>query len=154
MPAWAKAEMQRMVGTWLADNSAYQSTDEPIDAYGMEWQWGIGEQSLTGRLYGLRDGAEIGTFWEFRQFWHPGENQLLLYQFGANGTVGWGPLRQTAEKENEMIQTFVGPDGHSSQVGHRTVFTSADEHVGSSFTVDADGTWTENRSYTWRRVQQ
>jgi hypothetical protein len=41
-----------------------------MDAYGITWEWGLNKKSPVDRLYGLRDGKEVGTFWEFREFWH------------------------------------------------------------------------------------
>ncbi len=54
-PDWYQQEMERSVGTWVADNSAYVSEQETDDAYGITWEWGVGKKSLLGSLYGLKE---------------------------------------------------------------------------------------------------
>lgn len=62
-------DCQIEVGTWIADNAEYKSDNEPYDAYGMEWKWGVGQKSLTGRLYAIKDGKDIGSLFQFRRYW-------------------------------------------------------------------------------------
>ena len=150
-PDWVQEEMEVMIGRWIADNSAYQSEDEPYESYGIEWSWGIGEGSVVGRLFGLHDGEEVGPFWDFRQFWHPGEEQLMVYQFGWGGVVGVGPVERVDEHTSRLLQTFYDPDGSTRRVGHRTERRDGVER-GQSFDVSEDGTWTERRTYTWHKV--
>lgn len=150
IPAWALEEMRGQVGRWIADNSAYRSEVEPYDAYGLEWHWGLGEKSLTGRLFGLRDGEEVGTFWEFRQFWHPGERKLTLQQFGGDGTVGIGVAMPLDGGELLLMQEFFAPDGTVQRVGHRSE-RRGDVNRTSSFDVTQDGGSRERRHYVWQR---
>lgn len=141
----------RLVGTWIADNTAYKSDADPYDAFGIEWSWGIGQKSLVGRLYGIQGGQDVATFWEFREFWHPGEARVVPMQFGAGGVVGTGWHEFQADGRSEMLQTFFDPAaGTVTSIGHRSEL-SGDRHVTQSFTVEADGTWTPQRSYTWIR---
>ena len=151
VPAWAIEDMAATVGQWVADNAAYRSDDEPFEAYGMTWAWAAGKRSLRGRLYAVQDGQEGPTFWEFRQFWHPGEQRLLVYQFGRDGTVGMGALTRLDDERHELLQTFYRPDGTAFRAGHRTEIRD-DEQRGQSYDVADDGTWTERRFYVWRRV--
>jgi hypothetical protein len=90
-PAVVTDNWERLIGTWIADNSAFKDANDTTDAYGIDWSWGLGRKSLIGRLYGIKDGKEIGTFWEFREFWDPGQGQVMATQFGGNGTYGVGP---------------------------------------------------------------
>lgn len=141
----------RLVGTWVTDNSAYKSDDNPYDGFGLEWSWGLGERSLVGRLYGIVDGRDVATFWEFREFWHPGDARLVAMQFGAGGAVGSGWHDIGEGGTSEMLQTFYYPAaGTVEQVGHRSTL-EGDRHVTASFSVAADGTWTPRRTYTWYR---
>lgn len=150
IPAWAMDHMTRMIGRWVTSNAAYQSEEEPYDAYGMEWAWGLGQQSMTGRLFGLQEGKEVGTFWEFRVFWHPGEQQLKMMQFGGNGTVGVGSIEDRGEHKTEALQTFYAPDGSASRIGHREELMDGERHA-HSFDVDENGVWTARRSYVWQK---
>jgi hypothetical protein len=149
-PAWVASHMDAMIGTWIADNAAYRSAQEPFDAFGIDWTWGIAKQSIVGRLYGLRSGKEIATFWEFREFWHPGEGQLLATQFGVDGTYGVGPHHRKPDGTMEMLQVFHGPTGPATRVGHRSEL-KGNEQFTHSFDVAADGTWKPRRTYVWRR---
>ncbi|HXV62851.1 MAG TPA: hypothetical protein VEK15_19285 [Vicinamibacteria bacterium] len=150
-PDWVVANWKNLIGVWIADNSAYKTEEASMDSFGLEWTWGIGNQSLVGRLYGIKDGEEVATFWEFREFWHPGEQRLLTTQFGRDGTYGAGPHHQNADGSTEMLQTFYdAATGRATRVGHRAVL-KADEHTTQSFDVDESGTWKERRTYIWRR---
>jgi hypothetical protein len=151
-PEWVPAYMADAIGTWVTDNRAYRSEQEPADAYGIEWSWGLGRRSLVGRLYGLQNGREIGTFWEFREYWHPADGQLVTSQFGADGTVGIGPHTRLANGSMEMVQRFSSPDGREWRTAHRSE-RRGDELTTRSFDVGPDGTWTDRRVYTWRRTK-
>jgi hypothetical protein len=150
LPEWARAYLAAMVGSWVTDNAAHRSAGEPFDAYGMEWKLAVGGHSLVGRLYGIRDGKDVGTSWEFREFWHPGEARLIASQFGADGTYGVGPHERRSDGSMEMLQTFYAPTGGAARVGHRSEL-KANELITRSFDVQADGTWKERRTYVWRR---
>lgn len=149
VPEEIVAHWQRLIGTWITDNSEYRTDAEPFDAFGLDWSWGLGRQSLVGRLYGLRDGAEAGTFWEFREFWHPLDRQLVTMQFGAGGAYGVGPHEIRPDGTSEMVQTFFNPGmGTTERIGHRAEL-HGNEHVTASFAVAEDGTWAPRRTYTW-----
>jgi hypothetical protein len=139
-----------MVGTWVTDNTPHRSPDEPFDAYGTEWKLGIGGKSLVGRLYGMRDKKDVHTSWEFREFWHPGDGELVASQFGTDATYGVGPHQRKVDGTMEMLQTFYSPTGTVARLGHRSDLKS-DELVTRSFDVGPDGKWTAQRTYVWRR---
>lgn len=155
VPGWLQQEMSELTagsGRWITDNSQYRSDAEPFDQYGLEWKWGIGRQSITGRLFGLRAGREVATFWEFRLYWHPGRGEALLVQWGGDGRLGEGPMRPTGNGvETEAVQVFHAPDGSSSRTRHLTV-TESGEHRTRSFS-EADGKWVPDRTYTWKRTE-
>jgi hypothetical protein len=151
-PDWVREDMARMIGRWVADNSAYQNAEEPFDAYGIEWTWGLGEKHVRGRLFGLIEGEEAGTFWEFVHFWHPGEQRVMVYQFGGDGTVGLGALERLGEGRSELLQTFYRPDGAHWRGGHREEAREGERHS-QSYDVSDDGIWTARRSYVWLRVE-
>jgi hypothetical protein len=153
-PAWFAEEMRLLVAdgdAWLADNARYRSEQEPWDAYGLKWSWGLGNQSIRGRLYGLRDGQEEATFWEFRVFWHPGQQEVIMLQVGSGGAVGMGPMMASPDSGTFAVQTFWTMSGDSSRVRHESV-TNAETHTTRSFDGTGDG-WVPRRSYVWRRVR-
>jgi hypothetical protein len=151
IPDWVRAELALLAGTWITDNSSHRSEAEPFDQYGLEWTWGLGQHSLIGRLYGLANGKDVATFWQFRQFWHPGQGQLMVEQFGADGTYGVGPNLRQADGSFEMLQVFYSPAaGTRASVGHRSSMKDG-RHVTASFDVGADGVWVPRRSYVWTK---
>jgi len=154
VPEWVTGLWADLVGTWIADNSPFRRERDTMDAYGIEWRWGVGRQSLVGRLYGLQGGKDVGTFWEFREFWHPGERRLIATQFGSDGTYGEGLHEREADGSTEMLQTFFDPvAGKTFKVGHRARL-EGDVHTTTSYDVDAGGTWTKRRTYSWKRQRQ
>ncbi len=152
-PAWFHRHMEFITqegGRWVADNSTYRNDDEPFDAYGIEWSWGLGKKGLTGRLFGLQAGKEVATFWEFRIFWHPGEGKVQVYQFGGDGTVGAGTMNSAGEGKTRIEQVFFYPDGRSAPVAHDSSDTPEKTHVTKSYNGTAEGSWKDDRLYTWR----
>jgi hypothetical protein len=150
-PAHVVENWQSLIGTWIASNQQYKSDLDPMDAYGITWEWGLNKKSLVGRLYGLRDGKEVGTFWEFREFWHPGEHRVIATQFGRDGTYGVGPHDIGSDGTSEMLQTFFAPEeGAIRKIGHRA-HLKGDVHTTSSFDVNDQDDWKPRRSYVWRR---
>lgn len=147
-PAWVLEEMRRTEGRWIADNSAHMSDDEPYDAYGLEWRSATGGHTLTGRLFAIQDGEELGTLWEYRMFWHPERESLWLIQFGTDGTFGEGAIERTGPASTELAQTFHSPDGTTWRSGHRDT-KGEDRKVIRSFSIEADGAWKLQREYTW-----
>ena len=84
-------------GSWLADNSNFKNENEPFDAYGTEWEWGIGKMSMQEESFvAVKDGNEDATFWEYLVFWNPNEKKAVFQQFGGGGIVGVGEIK--AEK--------------------------------------------------------
>lgn len=155
IPDWVRAVWERQTqgtGRWVADNSKYKSKDEPWDAYGIEWTWGLGKQSVRGRLFGIAEGKEGPTFWEFHSYWHPGRRELVLTQFGGNGTIGIGIETPPEKGVREALQRFHALDGSSFQVGHRTKEAGLEDQ-GQSFDVTEDGKWTPRREYVWKPVE-
>jgi hypothetical protein len=151
IPDRVTSNWEKLIGTWITDNSAYKSETDSMDAYGIEWSWGLGKKSLVGRLYGIRDGREVGSFWEFREFWHPGEGRLITTQYGSDGTYGTGPHDIKDDGSSEMLQTFYDPTtGAVSRVGHRSEL-DGDVHTTRSFDVSPEGEWKDRRTYVWRR---
>jgi hypothetical protein len=153
IPGWLVAHMTAMTaagGTWITDNARYRSDDEPAEAYGITWQWGPGRQSMVGRLFGRAGGRDLGTYWEFRVYWHPSRRVAVIAQYGAGGAIGEGPMREVGPNATESDQTFWGPDGAESRVRHELTL-DGDEHTTRSYDWK-DGRWEPRRTYVWRRT--
>lgn len=149
-PQWFKddvAFLTRDGGRWVTSNADYQSENEPFEFYVIEWKAAAGG-TMTGRLFALRDGAETGAFWEFRQYWHPGDGKAVIEQFGAGGAIGIGAVWPDGDGMR-MKQTFYAPNGSIDVRGHVARNPDADTHITESFTIE-DGDWKSNRVYTWR----
>ncbi len=150
-PDWVTEHWEEMVGTWVTSNAKYRNLDQGLDEYGMQWRWGVGQRSLVGRLYGIREDKEVGDFWEFREYWHPGEQKLIAVQYGVDGTFGTGSHERKPDGSLETLQKFHnGTTGEASSLGHRSLL-SGDEQTTDSFDVDEAGKWIPKRSYVWFR---
>lgn len=155
-PDWYFEHMQDLspdAGTWIADNSEYVSDDEPYEAYGIEWHWTLGKQGVTGRLFGIIDEKEVATFWEFRLYWHPGDERAYLQQFSGNGRFGTGILYMVGDDTYRVEQDFFTPDGTVTRSGHETVVSDR-VHDGYSYQILPDGSWQMNRHYVWHLVDE
>jgi hypothetical protein len=153
VPQWFAdhiAFMTQKSGRWITDNSAHKSKNEPFDAYGTEWKKGLGGKSMKGRLFGLRDDKEAGTFWEFLVYWHPGDKEVRVLQLGGNGVVGAGTMTSPEKGKTSLEQEFFNPDGSSIRVGHESEEGGDGVNVTRSINITADGTRQVQRTYTWR----
>jgi len=137
-------------GRWVTDNSAYKSDQEPFDAYVTEWKASFDGTTMSGRLFGIKDGMETGNFWEFRQYWHPERKEAVLEQFGWGGTVGIGTI-WLADSATKSDQMFYSIDGTTTRTGHVSRFSDSDSYITESFDIAGD-VWTLKRRYTWRRI--
>lgn len=137
------------IGTWIGDNSSYQSEHEKFDSYVIEWSWGIGKKSITGKLYGMSNGKPSTPFWEFRKYWNAKENKAIVMQFGQDGTLGIGPVESSDDQMHEMKQVFVTPKGKEYHIGHKTQIVDSTTQIGSSYLIDENGNWSLDRTYKW-----
>ncbi len=153
IPDWFIKNMEESIGTWITDNSKYQNENEPFDHYGMDWEWGIGKQSITGRLYGLINGQKQGIFWEFRQYWDFTKNTGIVAQYGGDGTVGIGPMEVKQGNQTELTQEFVSPNGAKNIHGHKSTLKEG-VLTTTSYDISKDGKWEKRRSYVWNIDKQ
>lgn len=142
--------MTRDGGRWLTPNPDAGGEGQP-ESFGLEWRATGGGAAMSGRLFGVKDGREIAEYWTFREFWHPGEQRVILQQWGATGAYGAGVATRSDENSDQVEQTFWLPDGRSWRDGHRTE-ENGDEYVTHSFDIDAAGVWTPRRTFLWRRA--
>jgi hypothetical protein len=103
---------------------------------------------MTGRLFGLRDGREIATYWQFLIYWHPARQVAVILQVSASGVVGEGTIRQR-EGGTVAEQEFHSMDGGSRRIRHESEVGPMERRDRSSDWVE--GSWRPGRSYTWRR---
>lgn len=152
-PAWFTDEIEFLTrdgGRWITDNGQYVSEQETDDAYGIEWRKSFDGHAMTGRLFGLKDGSETYSYWEFRFYWHPGKGEAVAEQFGWGGGLGIGTMAPGEEGVMKTVQTFYSPTQPSREEGHRSENPGPDTHVTHSFSI-VDGKWEPRRSYTWTR---
>lgn len=123
-----------------------------MEAYEIEWRWGIGQQSVVGAMYGIKEGQRTGPMWEFRQYWNPATKAVTVMQFGADGTVGGGELQSAGPDSTMLEQVFHAPEGASFRFGHRGRHTP-DADYAYSFMVSEDGEWRPRRQYVWKRLK-
>ncbi len=126
-PDWLTEQMATKTangGRWTTPNPA----EGGVEAFGIEWRYGVGKQSLIGRLYGLTDGAEQGDYWEYRLFWHPKESRAILQQFGGNGAFATGEMVRNDDTGNiVVVQELYSPDGSAIEITHESSMLDADQ---------------------------
>ncbi len=152
-PTWFAEHIRLMTngdGRWFADNSDYQSDDEPFDQYGLEWTSEMNGNLMRGRLFGVRDGEETGAFWTFSVMWDPARGRAMVYQVGGDGTLGVGHLTHSTRGE-ELVMDFTSPAGSSYRTRH-TETTANGVRTSESFQHSEDG-WQPSRTYHWRQRQ-
>lgn len=153
IPQWLLEDIKTMTsngGRWTAP--AQRSEQMPFDAFGMIWTASADGTSMTGRLFGISDGQESPDFWQFRQFWHPGEKRAILEQWGGNGMYGVGEIISLGDGRTMVEQQFWLPDGRTYKVGHFASVPNDSERVTEQYDVLRDtGAWKLDHSLTWKR---
>lgn len=134
-------------GTWIADNGKYKSENEPFEAYGIRWEWGLGKKSVKGRLYCIKDGKDVYTAWHFVDYWDPETKELKLLQMGE-GSVGQGKMWLAEDGVTKSLQKFTAMDGTSFESGHKAWIKDGDSYT-QSFKINKEE-WTPNRLYVWK----
>ena len=148
IPDWFYEELDAHIGVWITDNAAYMSETEPIEQFGMEWKMGIGGTSIIGRLYGIKDGKEIGNYWEFREYWDPVKRQAIIQQFGYGGMIGIGPVHNLGNGNFEAFPVFMEASGNSYEQKHVNVLVG-NEMKSTSYNKTSSGGWEKDRYYVW-----
>lgn len=151
LPDWVRNDWDfrtQKTGVWIADNTAYKSSDEPYKAYGLKWTYGNGKNYLHGELFGILDNEEKQPFWEFLEFWDPAAKELRVVQLGGNGTVGEGKITREEDGRLREQQTFTTRKGTQFQTGH-LLWTSQDVQHTESYII-RNGEWVKNRYFQWK----
>lgn len=152
IPEWVMEDWNFQMshtGIWIADNTAYQGEEEPFDAFGMQWEWGIGQRSLKGRLFCLQAEKEVATVWEFLQYWDFETKALRMIQIGGDGTLGQGTVENQGGGKTKSRERFCTPAGPCFEVGHETWKKDEDFYT-QSFDI-VDGQWSKRRLYVWKQ---
>ena len=136
-------------GSWVTTNTAYKRTEEPFDAYGLQWTYGLGEMHIKGELYGIQNGQKVASFWQFLEYWDPETGKARILQIGSDGTVGKGYFWRLDDGSIKEWQKFVQPGGGSFLAGHHLWLEQEQQHV-QSFTI-VNEEWIKRRHYIWTR---
>lgn len=152
MPKWLLEDWENRTkdkGIWIADNAAYKSEQEPFDAYGLKWELGLGGKHLKGRLYCIKAGNDIGTVWQFTEYWNPEKGKVEIMQIGSDGTLGQGEIWLEKSGKQKEQQIFTSPGGSTFEVGHLAWMENDEQHTQSYNIID--GEWQKRRYYIWKR---
>ena len=153
IPEWYQKEIEQSIGTWIADNKAYQSSAEPFDHYMLEWKKGKNEQEITGKMYGKSKDIISEPIWEFRQYWDMDLHEARVSQKTDNGITGGGTLIKDSDSSTLLMLEIKVPGG--SGFSEKNIFLIQKlERINQSFRLDTTGKWIPNRSYKWIRKEQ
>jgi hypothetical protein len=150
IPAWFLSDLEKNIGTWTADNSAYKSENETQDKYEIQWQWGIGKTSITGTLYGYINGKKTVDYWHFRQYWDNASEKAMLVQYSNGGIQGIGEIKQLNDEQLETIQSFSNPSAQTWKTRHLSR-NDGKAHYNSSWSQNTNGSWKQDREYIWHK---
>lgn len=153
IPDWIKDDWAFRAaegGIWIAGNEAYQSEQEPYDAYGIHWYYGLGKNSFKGQLYGITSGEKSGVFWEFFEYWDPATKTWVLTQINGSGMVGVGSQRLDSLNRFVSVQHFADLRGVQFDAGHKAWVEGDSLHTKSYDIID--GQWKDRRYYLWKRA--
>ena len=134
-------------GHWITSNAVYKNEQEPYDAYGMDWEWGLGKKSMKGRLYCIKDGKDIGTVWEFLSYWDIEKGEHRMLQTGSDGTLIKGIIQLEKDGSTKSRELFASPGGVRFELGHRCWFEQKIMHT-QSYNIE-EGVWKKKRFYEW-----
>ena len=156
LPAWYQAHigfMTRDSGAWIAENHDV-SDQNPYTHFGLQWTAMPGNTGMTGRLYGLRADGSTEEFWQFREFWHAGDNQARVMQWGLGGAFGDGVMTRYGDDFATIRQTFSWPNGVRTEGGH-IIRTGADNtYTAEQYRINPDtGQWEFQHALTFRRQE-
>ena len=135
-------------GCWITNNNEYLNEQEKAEAYGNDWDYAIAKNGLIGSLYGWESGNKTEDYWEFRIFWDGELQQVSTQQFGHNGMVAKGWLKQESPTVFIQEQIFSFPDGRTWKDKHRIELTDT-EYLTTSYAWENEQ-WSKQREYTWQ----
>lgn len=147
--SFALKHFESQIGIWKADNSEYKNKNEPMTSYVIEWRFGELKNNIYGKLYGLVDTTNVGTFWEFHQYWNPTVNKIEILQIGGNGTIGIGYLNIVSDNKYELIQLFTDHEGVKRREKHIYINPNNYTEMTTSFEEGNIQNWIQKRTYTW-----
>lgn len=139
-------------GTWIADNPK-RSDEFPIDAYGMRWEIAPGGMVFTGTLFMIQKGKEDKVLWNFLNYWHPGEQQVISVQYGDNpafGSIvlGANPVDDSTEESESSSDIYDAAGNKVGSIGHIGKIVG-DEFYSNSFDI-VEGEWLERGKFVWK----
>lgn len=134
-------------GTWITEDNTGE-----YDAWGMQFSWGLGKKSVNATLYAIKNNQNIGTIWNFKVYYHPVEKEIILEQWGSDGSYGRGDIQLFPDGNSENVTSFYNMDGTIFKLKHIQRI-EGDIKFSNTFTINEDGAWQENQSYVWKRVK-
>ncbi len=137
----------------IQDGGKWISNDHtgPYDAWGMTFSWGLARQCMNATLYAIQGGKSIGTIWEYKVYYHPLEKEIVIEQWGSDGSFGKGTIALQKSGITESISTFFNIDGGSFQMKHVQKM-EGDTKYSETFILKEDQSWHKGQTYTWKRL--
>ncbi len=132
-------------GVWISEDNT-----SDYDAWGMKFSWGLGKKSMEASLYAIKDSQNIGTLWNFKVYYHPVEKEIVLEQWGSDGSYGRGDIQLFVDGSSENVSSFYNVDGSVFKLKHVQKI-EGDIKYSNTFTINKDGEWQESQSYVWKR---
>jgi len=154
LPLWFSEELrQRVTGdsiAWVTDNRQWTSAQEPAQAYGMRWWATPGGRGMRGVLFAIVDGRESAPIWEFRTFWHPGRQAVMVVQYNGWGGYAEGVLKPSGTRAQLLLEQESWDAGGTRVLArHESEYVDG-RQVDTQFTM-VEGRWERGRQYVWEK---
>lgn len=139
-------------GRWLADNPEHQPGGESPASYGYAFTASLNQRLVRNIISGHFEDGKSVAYWECLAVWHPVQQKIVLYQFGAGGQVGEGEETRLDDQRSRVTMTLTPVDGEPLTFRDLSTITGPDSFdTVTEFLVD--GEWQVRQRLSWRRVK-
>jgi hypothetical protein len=136
------------------DGGMWQSTDNTgeYDAWGMTFEWGLGKKSVDASLYALKEGKNLGALWQFKIYYHPKDQVVIIEQWGSDGSFGTGTITLESDNRSVNVSTVHFPGSPPFSVKHEQKI-EGDIKYSNVFVRGKDEEWVKDKTYEWKRIR-
>ena len=135
-------------GVWISEDNT-----SGYDAWGMKFSWGLAKKSMNAVLYAIKGEQNVGTIWNFKVYYHPLEKEVIIDQWGGDGSFGHGNIKLLSNGRSESVSSFFNIDGSVFRLKHVQKI-SGDTKYSETFITNGEGNWQKSQSYVWKRIKR
>ncbi len=150
-----KAHLAPMLTTddeWRTPNPDYEPGENRPKEFAIQLRLQPDGKHALGELMGVYEDGRRVTYWSMIAMYNPVTEKIVTQQVGWDGTLAYGEndVRSGDTEIIDMIQYSV--DGTMSINRHEATHVGEDVRKSDVFVRDANGDWSLEAQWTWRRV--